>query len=417
MRPPLQGAYLSLSAAAVREFFDAGTRGLRLRTAGDVITMKGVATTSGTDVVSVEERGRGGLFAHIDAEGRGSDELLSLFRQAGYRSTAPYFLLRRRPRDWVGIEHWKSQKPPLNQPFIRVWMSDARSRGRKMTPVSRRTRRAAESDTSERIDWLQMRRVLSADKATLSRPSNDGRSNPRRTMARRNLEQFERLAELILPERKNTEALQNRLERMQEQLDQAEQERHSALEELVALQRVLDGERRERGSAPERNERAERTERPVRERRRGRREFQQPQVTEEDILAVEDPSAVDDPAAVHVENPGVDDAVASPTGDVSIETEAEMSPTQETVTESPEVETEDKPDFDEENEDLEEGNGEDDPQALDPNEEPMDVAVTGEDESPESAPEGNETHETNEHVTGEEEQPSMDDIEFPYDKH
>jgi hypothetical protein len=74
-----------------------------------------------------------------------------------------------------------------------------------------------------------------------------------REQARRNLEQFERLVETVLPERANPEALQVRLERAVELRQVAEQQRDAALEErevvmeeLAKLQRVLDQERRER---------------------------------------------------------------------------------------------------------------------------------------------------------------------------
>lgn len=297
MKPPERGALLSINASAARTFFDQETiKGLRIRTVGEVVQLKGVLTTGGADVVPVEQRGRGGLAAMVSVAGTNSPEFFRLLRRSGFRDTAPFFLLTELPRDWVGIKHWKKPNAPLNQPYLRVWMGESTTgRARKVA--------AAPVEEEETIDWRRLRRVLSGARVLMGRRGRVPRDlQMSREQARRNIEQFERLVETVLPERGNPEALQVRLERAVElrqvaegQRDAAHEEREAVMEELAKLQRVLDQERRERrdGRAPHTVEEPEPPPRQQRVGGRRRRPF---------VVHMEPEDRVDPTNQEHVQN-------------------------------------------------------------------------------------------------------------------
>ena len=289
MKPPERGALLAISASAARTFFDQDTiKGLQIRTAGEVVSLKGTKTTSGADVVPVEQRGRGGLSALVSVAGTNSPEFFRLLRRSGFRSSAPFFLLTELQREWVGIKHWKKSNAPLNQPYLRVWMGESPTgRGRK---AARPVVRAVASLDEEGIDWRLVRRTLTQAKRMMTRRGRVPRDMEiDHEQARRDLDQFERLIAAVFPERGNPEALQARLERATElrqvaeqQRDSANDERDAVMEELAALQKVLDRERRERRTGT-----TEELSRP-RPGRRGRRQFNV-QIEPEDHLATGEP--------------------------------------------------------------------------------------------------------------------------------
>lgn len=263
MKPPENGARMTISAVAARQFFDPDeTNGLRVNIDNDRIAFRSTRSQSGASVIGVEHRKRGGISVVIDPNGTHSADLLRLFRKAGFRTSEPFFLLQQRRRGgWVDIEHYDSPNPPIAKPHLRVWMNERATRGRppvaKGKPVARQAARGRppkESKPIGELDWLQIRQALNAAQAVLKqrgRPTQE--IAQAREQAREDIDQFERLAAVIgisggsaRNDRLFREAREERDTVIEErdtaihERDAAIEERNAALAEVQSLQRLLD---------------------------------------------------------------------------------------------------------------------------------------------------------------------------------
>lgn len=114
---------ITFNKPAFRAFFEGeSVAGLRIRIEKDAVFFRPAETVSGSDVVPVTERTRGGIEAHI--EGSMAETLLKLLNP---KQGNPFFLLRR-SKAWIEAFEYtgKSYEPPKFEPHARVWVKDAR---------------------------------------------------------------------------------------------------------------------------------------------------------------------------------------------------------------------------------------------------------------------------------------------------